>query len=199
MLRIDERWLDVPVEARDFRHVVAAMRSDEWVPAIARSREQFYGLASVTTEYEPFRDPRLPSSQTRELDRMSVEVFFAPSATFVLMFVTQDRYWAQPGVGEELRKGIVVMCISRDGEGGAPEPEIEKFCGLVRSAVSSALDGRRTRHWSTEWQIASATRSRLDRIKELLTDEDVPLVLTPAEADPDVSQGAEVLADRRTR
>ncbi|HMM96126.1 hypothetical protein [Phycicoccus sp.] len=129
---------------------------------------------------------------------MSVEVLFSSTATFVLMFVIEDRYWTTRAAGEPPWKGVNVMRVARDGNGD-PSSELDDFCTLVRSSISAALDGRRTRHWPTEWKVPSASISRIKRLKNQFADEDVPLVLSPAQFDPPTSHAAEVLADRRTR
>jgi hypothetical protein len=198
MLAIDERWLEVPVEKKDFRLVVEALRSDDWVPAIAESRESFYRLASSPPDYEIYVDARTPSASERETANTNVEVFFTPDAIYIVRFVHPDANWARRFGRQEDERGIRVMRVANSG-GASNKAQIDEFCDMVRAAIASSLDGRRVRHWSSAWEEPRTTISPLARLRSRLASEEVPLALKEAVLDEDSVARSEVLSEKRSR
>lgn len=189
MIRTLQARADFSLDTSEFRRVLLELHGEGW-PPVGLSAEllvaDLAGLSSAQVAERTLRsDP----------DRFAAHV--APAAdAFVrdraILYATAGD--PRRGSSQELEIGLISALPPEEGS-----TLLEGFADAIKSAVTRAMDGRRTRHFKFEWTPVAAGRSRLDRLCRTLEEDGAEVRFRVPELTEGAVTASQVLAHLENR
>jgi len=210
MLRMELRVCKVNFAQPDVRLIFKTLsESGTWLPASFEAQGRFAQLASMPVDQDLRFSTRTVARRLQGMGEIQGDVFFREDSILFLVNVhsenpsfEQFRYeFGLDGVREisevALSEGGLLIGIATTLTDYVQI--LDEFSLAVAEAIRSSFDGRKIRYMKLDWEPVSAERDLFDSLRERLAAEGIEPAFSRAELSPELSLGAQVLADKSAR